>query len=93
MITAAATGAAELRELVRAADARTLAPFHRVLERAVRRGELSPACDVPIIGYVLFQAVVMWEQAHDSAPSEADLHRILGTVLPSPAAETGTLPA
>lgn len=84
MITAATTGAAELRELVHAANARTLAPFHRALERAVRRGELSPVCDVPIVAYVLFQAVVMWEPAHDSPPSEADLLRILGTVLPPP---------
>ncbi|WP_250032536.1 TetR/AcrR family transcriptional regulator [Paractinoplanes maris] len=84
MITAATTGAPELRELVRAANARTLAPFHRALERAVRRGELSPACDVPIVAYVLFQAVVMWEQAHEGAPSEADLLRVLGTVLSPP---------
>lgn len=84
IITAAATGAAELRELVRAANARTLAPLRRALERAVRRGELSPACDVPIIAYVIFQAVVMWEQSYDSLPSEADLTRILGTALPPP---------
>ncbi|MFI5844660.1 TetR/AcrR family transcriptional regulator [Catenuloplanes sp. NPDC051500] len=86
MITAATTGAAELRDLVRTANARTIAPFQRALERAVLRGELSPASDLPIIAYVIFQAVVMWEQAHDSPPSQADLTRILGTVLPPPAA-------
>jgi AcrR family transcriptional regulator len=86
MIAAATTGAAELRELVRAANTRTLAPFHRALERAVRRGELSPACDTRIIAYVIFQAVVAWEQVHDSAPSEADLVRVLGAVLPQPSA-------
>ncbi|MFC4071975.1 TetR/AcrR family transcriptional regulator [Actinoplanes subglobosus] len=81
MITAATTGAAELHELVHAANARTVAPFHRALQRAVERGELSPASDVPIIAYILFQAVVMWEPAHGSPPSDPDLHRILTTVL------------
>ncbi|BEL05682.1 TetR/AcrR family transcriptional regulator [Actinoplanes sichuanensis] len=84
MITAATTGAAELRELVRAANARTLAPFHRALERAVHRGEVTAESDLPTIAYVIFQAVVMWEPAHDTAPSEADLTRILRTVLPPP---------
>lgn len=82
MITAATTGAAELREMVRAANARTLAPFHRVLQRAVQRGALSPTSDVRIIAYVLFQAVVMWEPAHGSPPSDPELSRILTAVLP-----------
>lgn len=81
MITAATTGAPELRDLVRAANTRTLAPFHRALERAVRRGELPASCDIPVTAYVIFQAVVMWEQAHAGPPSEADLTRVLTAVL------------
>lgn len=81
MITAATTGAPELQEMVRAANARTLAPFHRALDRAVQRGELGSDHDLPVIAYVIFQAVVMWEQAHDAAPRAEDLNRILRTVL------------
>ncbi|MEV6301309.1 TetR/AcrR family transcriptional regulator [Actinoplanes sp. NPDC051861] len=81
MITAATTGATELRDLVRTANARTLAAFHRALQNAVERGELSPASDVPVIAHVLFQAVVMWEPAHGNPPSDPDLSRILTAVL------------
>ncbi|MEU4162921.1 hypothetical protein, partial [Actinoplanes sp. NPDC026670] len=67
--------------LVPTATGPPLAGYHRQLQRAVERGELSPASDVPVIAYVLFQAVVMWEPAHGSPPSDPDLSRILTAVL------------
>lgn len=82
LIEAVTSGTGELRELVRAMTARTLAPFHRALDRAVRRHELDPAADVKVIAYLAFQGVAMWEQAHDRPPTDDDLNRILRTVLP-----------
>ncbi|GAB3156442.1 TetR/AcrR family transcriptional regulator [Micromonospora sonneratiae] len=82
LITAATTGAPELRDLVRRANARTLAPFRRALDRAVGHGELSDRHDVQIIAYLLFQGVVMWEQSQGVPPTDEDFGRILRTVLP-----------
>ena len=83
LIAAAATGAPELRELLRAANARTTAPFHRALEGGVQRGELGPGHDVRITAHLLFHGVVMWPQAHDAPPADRDLRRMLDAVLPA----------
>ncbi|ATE55801.1 MULTISPECIES: TetR/AcrR family transcriptional regulator [Actinosynnema] len=80
LIAAATTGAPELGELVRAANARTLGAFHRALARAAERGE--PVGDAGVIAHLVFHGVVMWEQAHGEPPGDADLGRILGALLP-----------
>ncbi|ACU38453.1 TetR/AcrR family transcriptional regulator [Actinosynnema mirum] len=82
LIAAATTGAPELGELVRAANARTLAPFHRALARAGERGELEGLGDAEVIAHLVFHGVVMWEQAHGAPPGDVDLDRILGALLP-----------
>jgi len=87
LITAVTANADELRGLVRTAQARTLAPFRRALNRAVSRGDLGPDCDVDIIAYLLLQGVVMWGQTHDVPPSDDDFVRILRALLPAHAAE------
>ncbi|GAA2683094.1 hypothetical protein GCM10010428_52180 [Actinosynnema pretiosum subsp. pretiosum] len=80
LIAAAATGAPELDELVRAANARTLGAFHRALASAGERGE--PVGDAGVIAHLVFHGVVMWEQAHGAPPGDADLGRILEALLP-----------
>jgi AcrR family transcriptional regulator len=73
--------AGELRELVLAVSARALAPFLRVLDRAVRRGELGDDTDVQVIAYLAFHGIAMWEQTHDSPASDEDCARVLRVVL------------
>ncbi|WP_328475361.1 TetR/AcrR family transcriptional regulator [Actinoplanes sp. NBC_00393] len=71
----------ELHDLMRTTIDRAMAPFHRALERAVARGEMSAATDVRMIAYLAFHGVVMWEPTHESPPSDLDCARIARTVL------------
>jgi AcrR family transcriptional regulator len=74
-------GPGELRELVETMTARALAPFRRVLDRAVARGELSAGADLEMIAYLAFYGVVMWGPIHDAPPTDEDCARILGVLL------------
>lgn len=81
MIEAVTSGAGELRDLVRTTTTRAIAPFHRAVAAAVRRGELTPEHDAGVIAYLVFHGVVAWEPTNGAPPTDDDFARILRTVL------------
>lgn len=81
MFQAAQAGAAELHDLLENVKARAVAPYHRVLRRAVARGELAPGADPYMIAYLLFSGVIMWEQMNPAPPTDDDCARLVRTVL------------
>ncbi|GAA0470968.1 hypothetical protein Ade02nite_34250 [Paractinoplanes deccanensis] len=75
-------GASELRDLLRDTINRTLAPFHRALDRAVARGQLRASTDVRVIAHLAFHGVVAWEPAHGALPTDDDCARMVRVLLP-----------
>jgi AcrR family transcriptional regulator len=75
------SSSAELQELADTAMERALAPFHRVLNRAAARGEVTRNGDLGIIAHLAFFGVAFWEQAHGTPPTDDDCRRMVRVLL------------
>ncbi|HWS31363.1 MAG TPA: TetR/AcrR family transcriptional regulator [Actinoplanes sp.] len=76
----AAAGEPDSRDVVRAANDRTIAMLERVVKRGVDRGEIS--ADVPAVAYLAMIGTVMWPQMRDEPLGDDELERLTRVLLP-----------